>query len=385
VANGPFGNKEVKPFWESNPNVFWRCTAPGKIALTFDDGPTSATSSIVNTLNANGVKATFFVHGHNTMVGVAGALTGLKAAFESGHLIANHGFSGAEMTEKDAAMEDLLDNEEEINPRLASFDQTNAHAGAMARIVRPPKLTMDGPIATHLGNAGFSVVQASIDTVDWCKMGQGPECRGDSKQLQLQALTNVLDKATPTRDSFVHLAHDVTWNAIGGAGKAELVQDMVDAGRAAGYTFVTVDECIGIDDQAPKPTQPTKPSQPTKPKPLPQPTPTPTPSAPGCRACSAADTQCQLPNPVSDSWCATPHGNGFLGQAYPMFCTCSSRRLLATSSPSTGAAVASHTAMLGVGVVLAAVAAAAATRKMSSAMPEEQGGDASALGAESMA
>ena len=41
------------------------CTVPGTVALTFDDGPIFRTASVLDQLQAAGMKATFFVNGLN--------------------------------------------------------------------------------------------------------------------------------------------------------------------------------------------------------------------------------------------------------------------------------------------------------------------------------
>jgi peptidoglycan/xylan/chitin deacetylase (PgdA/CDA1 family) len=42
-----------------------KCTVPGTVALTFDDGPSTYTSQLIDTLGVEGHKATFFVNGQN--------------------------------------------------------------------------------------------------------------------------------------------------------------------------------------------------------------------------------------------------------------------------------------------------------------------------------
>jgi peptidoglycan/xylan/chitin deacetylase (PgdA/CDA1 family) len=41
------------------------CNEPGYVAITYDDGPNVYTSDLVQLLNDNDVKATFFVNGDN--------------------------------------------------------------------------------------------------------------------------------------------------------------------------------------------------------------------------------------------------------------------------------------------------------------------------------
>jgi peptidoglycan/xylan/chitin deacetylase (PgdA/CDA1 family) len=43
--------------------VITKCSAPGQIALAYDDGPYQYTQKLVDTLTAGGAKGTFFVTG----------------------------------------------------------------------------------------------------------------------------------------------------------------------------------------------------------------------------------------------------------------------------------------------------------------------------------
>jgi peptidoglycan/xylan/chitin deacetylase (PgdA/CDA1 family) len=43
--------------------IIEKCTVPGVVALTFDDGPYLYTQSVVDQLNAAGIHATFFQNG----------------------------------------------------------------------------------------------------------------------------------------------------------------------------------------------------------------------------------------------------------------------------------------------------------------------------------
>ena len=73
-------------------------TAPkGTIYLTFDDGPVNASVDIINILNENGVKATFYFNGWH-LDGIADenedrALEALKLALDTGHTVGNHSYN----------------------------------------------------------------------------------------------------------------------------------------------------------------------------------------------------------------------------------------------------------------------------------------------------
>ena len=57
--------------------------------LTFDDGPSSVTNKILDTLKQENIKATFFVLGSN----VEEKPELVKRMYEEGHFVANHGYS----------------------------------------------------------------------------------------------------------------------------------------------------------------------------------------------------------------------------------------------------------------------------------------------------
>lgn len=60
-----------------------------RVFLTFDDGPSTVTPTILQTLSEKGVKATFFMLGAN----VEKMPDMVKQVYEQGHYIANHGYS----------------------------------------------------------------------------------------------------------------------------------------------------------------------------------------------------------------------------------------------------------------------------------------------------
>lgn len=67
------------------------------IYLTFDDGPMNATPALIETLDAAGIKATFYINAWH-LDGIADenedlALSSLLSALQSGHVIANHSYN----------------------------------------------------------------------------------------------------------------------------------------------------------------------------------------------------------------------------------------------------------------------------------------------------
>ena len=50
--------------------ILTHCTVPGVVALTFDDGPFTHTSHVLDLLDQYGAKATFFINGANYAFGI---------------------------------------------------------------------------------------------------------------------------------------------------------------------------------------------------------------------------------------------------------------------------------------------------------------------------
>src|SRR5436190_921632 len=73
----------------------FKCTTPGQVALTFDDGPSPFTAKLLGYLATAKVPATFFVLGK--AVNEQGGKEALKAAFDAGHQIALHSNTHADM------------------------------------------------------------------------------------------------------------------------------------------------------------------------------------------------------------------------------------------------------------------------------------------------
>jgi hypothetical protein len=78
------------------------CTSPNMLALTFDDGPYTYTSDLLDLLQRNGVTATFFVTGVNGAKGpINDHSTGhpdtIRRMIADGHQIAGHSWSHEDM------------------------------------------------------------------------------------------------------------------------------------------------------------------------------------------------------------------------------------------------------------------------------------------------
>ena len=130
---------------------------PNRVALTFDDGPsTTSTDEVLALMEKYGIKTTFFVVGQ--MVANNGARS--KRALDAGHLIANHSFTHPEFSKLSAdAMASEIDSTTEA---MAAFDIP------APQYFRPPYGDGDGStLAQILDERGMTPVYWTIDSRDW--------------------------------------------------------------------------------------------------------------------------------------------------------------------------------------------------------------------------
>jgi peptidoglycan/xylan/chitin deacetylase (PgdA/CDA1 family) len=133
-----------------------RCKEPGKIALTFDDGPWKFTKDLLNLLDKNeDVKATFFIVGNNGEHGrIDDPKTGypdlLRRMHEAGHQIGSHTWTHADLQklDTDGRREEVLQNEAAFADILGFFPT----------YLRPPYTDCRGECLAELGAMGYHVV-----------------------------------------------------------------------------------------------------------------------------------------------------------------------------------------------------------------------------------
>ena len=135
--------------------------APKPIYLTFDDGPHPVhTKSILDTLKAEGVPATFFVVGRR--VAEHGPAL-LERAVAEGHAIANHSYTHPKLTT--------------LTPQAVADEISKTHAlierfQKGRKLFRPPYGDHDPAVDAAVAAAGYKLVMWTADTADWDKRNQ---------------------------------------------------------------------------------------------------------------------------------------------------------------------------------------------------------------------
>ncbi|KAL7313642.1 hypothetical protein PS15m_007364 [Mucor circinelloides] len=197
---------------------------PNHVAITYDDGPYDFTSDLVDLLNTNGVKATFFVNAKNfiDLETNEEGQRALKKAYDSGHQIASHTLSHKDL---DTISGEEFDSEISELERII-YDLIQVKPA----FIRPPYGNANEDTVAKLESRGYSVIRWSTDTKDY-----------DTHDLQ-QEMANVKNSfnASTSDEGYITLSHDVYEQTT-----TELTSALIDYVKSQKFEFATVAECIG--------------------------------------------------------------------------------------------------------------------------------------------
>lgn len=134
------------------------CLVPGKVALTFDDGPYVYTAELLDLLKRNNVRATFFVVGNNAGKGrindaSSGYVPIIRRMIADGHQIGSHTWSHQDLdaVTREQRRAQIMNNEIALNSIL-SFIPT---------YLRPPYTRCGVDCYNDLKSWGYHVVSTS--------------------------------------------------------------------------------------------------------------------------------------------------------------------------------------------------------------------------------
>lgn len=195
-------------------------SAKGKkyVALTFDEGPSEHTEDIVRILEEKGVKATFFVEGDK----VAGASDALRAIEESGNELGTNAFADVDLGEMSAT---------ELRDQISrSFDAVENATGERPTLLRPPFGSFSDRNWADAMDLMGAVVTWNVDSGDWLLQG---------------AASVVETVAGSVGNGDIVLLTD---NEATAGQTVEVLSQIIDRLKEAGYELVTVSELISMDD-----------------------------------------------------------------------------------------------------------------------------------------
>ena len=179
---------------------------PILVALTFDDGPGQYTDMLLDCLEENGAKATFYMLGQN----VERYPETVKRMHDLGMGLGNHTYDHKDLTQ--LTQSQITDEIETTNTLIENA------AGVPADTLRPPGGSYNSTVQNM---AGMPIAKWSIDTKDW---------KTKSEDMTYQC---VMDNA---RDGSVVLMHDIHEWSVNAA--LRLIPELTQKG----YKLVTFQE-----------------------------------------------------------------------------------------------------------------------------------------------
>lgn len=196
------------------------------IAMTFDDGPYSKTTNrILDTLEKNGGKATFFVVGYN----LDGNEETLKRAIDMGCEIGNHSKDHKNLTKISA--------EERKNQIRTPNIKLKEITGAEPKLFRAP----GGNYKNVTDEIGMPLIQWSIDTNDW--RHKDASNKGRSAEQRTKELNQIAENVFAQAESGdIILMHDIYEFT------ADLCEIVIPGLVSRGFKLVTVSEMFDAYD-----------------------------------------------------------------------------------------------------------------------------------------
>lgn len=180
----------------------------GLMAITFDDGPSKNTITLLDAMKKRNVKVTFFVVGER----LDEFSDTLLREYKEGHEIGSHTWNHLNLANADSATanQNLQKTKDKINEIVGTDIGTP--------IIRPPYGSVNDNVRSYVD---APLILWSIDTLDW-------------KYRDADAVKQrIIDQAC---DGAIILLHDLYDTSVAGAIAA------IDELQKEGYTFVTVSE-----------------------------------------------------------------------------------------------------------------------------------------------
>ncbi|CAG8549386.1 5836_t:CDS:2 [Paraglomus occultum] len=193
-------------------------TVSGQFALTFDDGSTELTTTLLDTLKSKGAKATFFVNGLNYRC-IYDMADIIKRIVADGHQLAHHTWSHPDLTTLSDAQ--IIDEMTKLETAFRKI------VGKVPRYMRPPYGAYDDRVRAVLGTLGYKMVLWDIDSGD---------SLGYSVSQSEQVYIDNSNYPAP-HCALNHDPHSTTVN--------DVAPFAIDLLQGKGYTLSTFGQCVG--------------------------------------------------------------------------------------------------------------------------------------------
>ena len=129
------------------------CT--GYVGLTFDDGPSSTTTRLIDALRRNGLRATMFNQGRYAAADPAL----VRAQVAAGMWVANHSYTHPHLTRLSQA---------QIDSEISRTQQAISNAGGgTPKLFRPPYGETNATVRSVAARHGLTEIIWHVDSQDW--------------------------------------------------------------------------------------------------------------------------------------------------------------------------------------------------------------------------
>lgn len=196
--------------------------------LTFDDGPSSVTSKILDILKQENIKASFFVLGSN----VEKRPEMVKRMYDEGHFIGIHGTSHV-YEQIYQSPQSVLDEYNMCNEKIKNAlgeQEYNPH------LFRFPGGLVGGKYAEIKSQAKDLLLQNDIVHVDWNALNGDAETNKLSPEFEIQRLQETAEG----KNSVVVLMHDAQAKSV----TADTLPQIISYLKEQGYEFKNFYEII---------------------------------------------------------------------------------------------------------------------------------------------
>ncbi|CAG8616184.1 12678_t:CDS:10 [Dentiscutata erythropus] len=203
------------------PGFITKCSKPGVVALTFDDGPGPYTNILLDYLSTKKIKVTFFVLG----ISAEKYPEVLKKILEEGHQIGIHTFTHPHLND--------LSYEQQKEEISKANDTIYKISGVIPNYMR--QFLFSNLVASLNTSLDLIVTQWNMDSIDWRYETASYQ---EQRSNILNNILTCLSSSNPKTDSFISLQHDPYKYSI------DVVPEIVEAFEKNGYTFETIAECL---------------------------------------------------------------------------------------------------------------------------------------------
>ncbi|CAL9453540.1 Bifunctional xylanase_deacetylase [Streptomyces sp. enrichment culture] len=189
----------------------------GYVGLTFDDGPSGTTQSLLDALKRNGLRATMFNQGQYAAANPAL----VRAQVDAGMWVANHSYTHPHLTQL---------SQSQIDSEISRTQQAIAGAGGgTPKLFRPPYGETNATVKSVAAKYGLTEIIWDVDSQDW---------NGASTDAIVQA-------AGRLTNGQIFLMHD--WSANTLAAIPRIAQVLASRGLCAGMISPQTGRAVAPD------------------------------------------------------------------------------------------------------------------------------------------